>query len=591
MFFTKRSYSTILSIFFIVLLSAGQAHADEIDYCKLMKGKYVHRDELGNTLPKIMVVANPNNPIVVFKMGNTGQSCYAKPKGTYKYHPENKYEIAAFWMYTGEEYIKKENVYVELEQYRGSGKKTIYAKNKTELCEKLVAPAQQNYFAKNSAPNTYDVTPFWNPYRHAKITSSKGDTSTSKYKAYCQFEYLDEYKNATSTRSVIIYDIKTYEPATGGPIENLGACENGQERNEITLECELPPRKENTKCEKDATRVIEPVGILPLENISYNGCHMTKVKSSYYSAQISKKCLSVEYKATGLEAREGDYTYKKSDLSDCLHEIEKSKKCLDGFYYDYDSGMCYSLEYRPYDPDVVTDDFEPEKIAEGEEPEKPSEREETDVESEHELKEGEHIKCEKVGNEFEKETVCSVVDNADNYIRPAPLDEYPKDSAPSEGLCGNGFTGTNCDQEPVFGGSKGDASNGGASEAGGSSDGTEGVEGKLDEYLQTNEVTQIDYDSVGENIDKDEEGEDSAIDLASLLKKNKGTLLETAECPEPTTIKFFEGAEFFGAAIEKEFTLSYEYVCQFGDNYRNIYLNMFLLLLAIDLIRRLKSKE
>ncbi|MDG2652038.1 hypothetical protein P7M03_16705 [Vibrio parahaemolyticus] len=526
-------------------------------------------------------VLNANNPRKALTIKD-GLTCIAKPVGVYMEIPAGSNNISGDWVLTGETYEPPKNkIYVTVVHRTSKHTKDIYADNKEELCKKLIEPAKNDYFAKNSYPDKYNtINLYGGGYHHGIIHSLESEDSSYWNKAYCNFKYYDSYTDsATLTKSVVIYDIASYTP----PTDANEPCPSGQTRDPDTLQCAMPERVKNDKCESGIEKEFSPIKINPLSNVSQGGCHLEKVSVSFAAHNLPKKCVKAKYVSTGKLAREDDYIYKASDY--CA--ADEAPSCIDGFEYYDDHGKCYSNDgtYKSYNPSLIDEDtYEPEKLIEGA-TDLPQKREEEEAEQQYKPSENEGIKCEQVGNEFEKETVCSIVNENGDYVRPASREEYPSDIEISSGICGNGYTGRNCDEEPRLGGSNGGASNG-TNDRGT----TESVNDNLEGYLGADKVYNIDYDSIGDSTTSDDNEEKPSVDIAQLFKDNKGTLQEVAECPAPSSIVFFEGVEFLGTSIEKEFTLSYENVCDFGNNYKNIYLNILLLLLALDLIRKMRGK-
>ncbi|ENJ1724344.1 hypothetical protein AB0537_001262 [Vibrio parahaemolyticus] len=543
--------------------------------CSDLAGFWVY----GKDVEKTIAVENPVNPITNFSYGD--KKCIAKPYGTSSYNPENPREVTAVWRYTGETYEPpKSKIFVTVEHRISKHRKDIYADNKEELCKRLIEPAKNEYYAIGSNPESYGTMSLWNQYYHHGIISGLESENSSYWnRAYCRFTYYDKVTDADTARQTVnINNIASYTP----PANADEPCPSGESRNPDTLQCEMPARQESEKCEAGIEREFSPIKIQPISNINVGGCHMEKTSVKFAAHNLPKTCVSAKYVSTGKLARSDDYTYKQSDY--CA--ADELPSCLPGFKYHADQRRCYSDDgnYKSYNPDLVDDTYEAEELIEGA-TDLPPERE-GDAEGQFKPEEGESVKCEQVGNEFEKETICSIVNEDGSYNRPASREEYPSDTEISDGICGNGFTGSNCDEEPILGGSSGGLSNGT-----GDRGTTESVNDNLEGLLEADKIYNINYDTIGGELEGEEGNEsESSVDIASLFNENKGTLQEVAECPASSSIVFFEGVEFLGTSIDKEFTLSYENVCGFGNNYKDIYLNILLLLLALDLIRKMRGK-
>ncbi|MEZ8844476.1 hypothetical protein AB6E06_22825 [Vibrio splendidus] len=547
------------------------ANADDIDYCQFMMNKHAYLED-GAKIKKTLSVANPHSP----KAGSviSDDTCEIKALSGYSVSKDKPNLVTGYWVYTGNHLdtsIKK--LFVTVTHKVTQDKKKLYADDLNGLCEVISEYAKKDYLEHrtNSWNGDYSIRALSHPYRFASISGVEGEAFKYNSGSFrCTFQYYDDETEKFFTATESFSAPYNFYSDTA-----LDSCATDQVRNETTLECEAKEREEDERCAAGVRDVIEPISVQPLNSININNCHMQKVSSKYASDDLPKTCLSVTYESSGKTASANDYVYRDADFKGCKDFV--SKQCLDGFVFNPDDGQCYSFDYETYNPDEIDDGYVPETK---EEPSHDAPVREDDSEGQYDT--GGTVECEEVGNEFETETLCKIVDESGDTIRDANRAEYPEGSTISQNLCANGMTGNSCDKSTSLGGTSGSAD---------SDLGVDSLNEKLDNLFSSDEQIHIDYDTVGEGVTLEsftgeygEGGKGSALDLEAMLDEKKGTLLEEAECPQPSVITFLEGVEFNGRIIEQEFEFSYAPVCEFGDKYKSIYLTIFKLMLVINLI-------
>lgn len=562
MFFNNFFSCCILST---LLVFSTNSHASAEDTCKSLAGITVHFDESFN-------VYDINDPRTYTEFaGDT--KCEIVPKGMGTISGSR---VQADWVATGSVWKIEVIAYYTLLKKNGLNNetKTAQANTQKKLCEEIVRLDLDEYYAQTSTGKWTSLDQDANESGSSRTSSIIINSEATGYSPDdLKCKYTRE-RTGTSDTGKISYQYKSFYDVYELYNETrLNDCPSGTVREGAI--CVIPEREESSSCKADIEEVINGTKA-NAENISIYNCHFERQKTEYMSSDKPKECLIVTYKSSGRESTTNDYKIRDEDTDGC--EVEPTK-CEVDFSYDYDASRCFSDagDYASYDPEL--EEAPTEKLPEEEE-ELPPVRE-GEAGEVADLEDGQYVECE----ENTGDIICNIYDSDGSYSSPAPVEHYPDGTPVSDDICWNGMTGSNCSNDPNVGGSIPNSGN---------DNDISGINDSLNDLLTSNGEIMIDYDKVGDEYgndgdgDGDGGGEDDLL-FEDELEKNKGSLNEIGECPIPTPVIFFEGVNFLGGNIEKEFLLEYTIICDFGDKYKDIYIAIFVMMLGLGFVKRLND--
>ncbi|ODP98406.1 hypothetical protein BGL48_12595 [Salinivibrio sp. SS3] len=557
----------MISIFFVFAFSLNanaSASASTESLCRDIAGKYASSNKEKRIITRgssISFAKHINKSDVYCEV-----QCDDKTRWrtcTAFYDDFNRKYAVSYWGFTGNDYsFNNQLKSIIFEDKKRNETYRLHAKTNNELCEKIVQKAKAGIFSANSSSPYLKI---FNPKGSYVIDKSLGgEDSTSGLG--CIFEYAGTHdnKDKKSKRGAIFYGYMNVDAETKEIAER--SCKAGQEFNEDKQVCEFPEPVASESCKKGVviSETLNPKSKVNL--ISYNGCEAKQSGDLKVLNSVDEnKCLYIEFELTGNKSFE--YMYKIKDSDRC--ETHERVKCEHGAVLNEEYNVCVKPELEddeksenPEDPDNY-ENTNPDDLAGGN------------------LGEGEYVQCDEYPKieGMQKETICNVYGENDEYKRPALVIEYPE-GVYNPNICANGFTGSNCDKDPNAGGSI-DVGN---------SNVLSGVN-DIESLLRGNGEYLIDYDNVGEDpFSEDEEGEgESLIDIGESLTNHDKILSESGTCPAPKEIVLFENVVFAGKHIEKKFEFSYELFCDFSSKYKDIYIALFIMMLSIDFIRRVRK--
>ncbi|MCX8773444.1 hypothetical protein NOK96_21405 [Vibrio parahaemolyticus] len=562
MFYNKCNYSIflMLSIFFLSFFSSNASAA----ICEDIKGKYTSNSQESRPITKgttISFAKHLNNSNVYCEV-----MCHDKyGKGLcLATDAQRNPTTYSYWRYTGNDYVfNNELKSIDFKDLDTKELYKLYAKSNDELCEKLANRATvDNNIVSTNTSSVYNA--IYSPSGWYYMDKSLGGSSATTG-LNCKFQYYgtDGNEGKNITKSVVFYGYQTSEGKA--PEIASQSCLSGQVFNEDKQLCEFPEPVPSESCKAGVviSETLNPNSEVNL--INYNGCQAKQEGDlKVLNSVDGGKCLYIEFKLTGNKGF--DYMYKIKDSDRC--ETHERVTCENDAVLNEEYNVCVKPELEdgeksenPEDPDNY-ENTNPDDLAGGS------------------LGEGEYVQCDEYPklDGMQKETICNVYGENGEYKRPALVIEYPE-GVYNPNICANGFTGSNCDKDPNAGGS---IDVGNSSVLSGVND--------IENLLRGNGEYLIDYDNIGEDpFSEGEEGEgESIIDIGESLTNHDKILSESGTCPAPKEIVLFENVVFAGKHIEKKFEFSYELFCDFSSKYKDIYIALFIMMLSIDFIRRVR---
>lgn len=564
MFYNKCNYSIflMLSIFFLSVFSSNASASTE-NLCGDIAGQYT------SAYPEERMITRGSNISFAKHLNKSDVYCEVQCHNKSEwgmcasFYNEFGQEYAAFhWRYTGNDYVFSNLVRSIIFNDKKAGEQyRLYAKTDEELCSKIADKAKRGSISANSSGVYSSIYVSSGPYYIDKsVEATKTTTGLS-----CKFEFAgtDANEGKIIQRDTVFYGYLVSESEPAEIAQK--SCRAGEVFNEDKQMCEFPEPQASESCKADVivTQTILMTSVSGLLNI--NGCEAKYTgEPEIYKSIDNQKCVRMQFKLTGNGALSYMYTLRDSDMC----EAEEMAVCENDAVLNKEYNVCVKPELEDgekseslEDPDNY-ENTNPDDLMNGN------------------LGEGEYVQCDEYPKleGMQKETICNVYSENGEYKRPALVIEYP-DGVYNPNICANGYTGNNCDKDPNAGGSI-DAGN--SSVLSGVND--------IENLLKGNGVYNIDYNSIGEDpFSEGEEGEgESIIDIGESLTNHDKILSESGTCPAPKEIVLFENVVFAGKHIEKKFEFSYELFCDFSSKYKDIYIALFIMMLSIDFIRRVR---
>ncbi|ODX19400.1 hypothetical protein BBM91_16810 [Vibrio parahaemolyticus] len=565
MFYNKCNYSIflMLSIFFLSFFSSNASASTE-SLCGDIAGMYTSNQKERKTVNRkgFSFARHLNKSDVYCEV-----KCHDKDAAIASICAEMDANgvptTTNYWRYTGNDYIfNNQLISIVFEDKKRNETYRLYAETDDELCKKIVQKAKLGIVSAN-ASNAY---PSIYHYSGSYLIDKSLRGEKTQQGLGCGFEYVGTYDNEGKKilRGTNFYGYMTVDAEPKEIAEQ--SCKVGQEFNEDKQLCEFPEPVPSESC-KAGVVISEILNEKSKVNlINYNECEAKQEGDLKVLNSIDgDKCLYMEFKLTGNKGL--DYMYKIKDSDRC--ETHERVTCENDAVLNEEYNVCVRPELEdgersenPEDPDNY-ENTNPDDLAGGS------------------LGEGEYVQCDEYPklDGMQKETICNVYGENGEYKRPALVIEYPE-GVYNPNICANGLTGSNCDKDPNAGGSI-DAGN---------SNVLSGVN-DIENLLKGSGVYNINYDNIGEDIfSEGEEGEgESIIDIGESLTNHDKVLSESGTCPAPKEIILFENVVFAGKHIEKKFEFSYELFCDFSSKYKDIYIALFIMMLSIDFIRRVRK--